>query len=76
MVVDLCWLGLENTKQVGRVDKDDKRKLIMYNTINVITTMKKHVNSDHCKFFLNLKKSIVFWRKMKDNLRKRNQICL
>jgi hypothetical protein len=33
-----------------------KRKLIMYNTINVITTLKKHVNSYHCNFFLNLKK--------------------
>jgi len=60
MVIGLCWLGLKDTKQVGRVDKDDKRKLIMYNTINVITTMNKHVNSDHCNFFLNLKKSIVF----------------
>jgi hypothetical protein len=70
MVVDLCQLGLKDTKQVGRVDKDDKRKLIMYNTINVITIMRKHVNLYHYNFFLNLKKSIVFCRKMKDNLHK------
>jgi hypothetical protein len=36
-----------------------KRRLIMYNTISVINTLKKHVNSNHCNFFLNLKKSIV-----------------
>ncbi len=26
VVVDLCWFSLENTKQVGRVDKDDSYK--------------------------------------------------
>jgi hypothetical protein len=26
MVINLCWLGLEDTKQVGRVDKDDSYK--------------------------------------------------
>ncbi len=26
MVVDLCRLGLEDTQQVGRVDKDDRYK--------------------------------------------------
>jgi hypothetical protein len=26
VVADLCWLGLEDTKQVGRVDKDDSYK--------------------------------------------------
>ncbi len=26
MVADLCWLGLKDTKQAGRVDKDDNYK--------------------------------------------------
>jgi hypothetical protein len=26
VVADLCWLGLKDTKQVGRVDKDDSYK--------------------------------------------------
>jgi hypothetical protein len=34
------------------------RNLIIYNTTNGITTLKKHVNPDHCNIFLNFEKEV------------------
>ncbi len=56
----MCFIFCHNSSILNLNPKTQvKRKLIMYNTINVIITLRKHLNSDHCNFFLNLKKSIV-----------------
>jgi hypothetical protein len=53
-----------------------KRWLLKYNTTNGIAGLRKHVNSDHCKIFKEMKKKwIILWGKMKGNLPKRDQTC-
>jgi hypothetical protein len=75
----MCCIICHNNPVLNLNPKTQARKgLIIYNTMNGIATLRKHVNSNHffkLIFFLN-KKWIVFWGKRKDNLPKRDQIFL
>jgi hypothetical protein len=75
----MCSIICHNNPVLNLNPKTQARKgLIIYNTMNGIATLRKHVNSDHFEIiiiFLN-KKWIVFWRKKKDNLLKKDQIFL
>jgi len=55
--------------------KTQARKwLTIYNTINGIAALKKHVNSNHSNVLKKLKRWIVLWAKKKNNLPKRYKI--
>jgi len=54
-----------------------RKGLIIYNIINGIVALRKHVNLDHSNILKSLKKKlIILWGKMKDNLPKRDQMFL
>jgi hypothetical protein len=54
-----------------------RKSLIIYNTSNGITTLKKHFNSNHCNIFLKFEEKVSCpLRVVKNNFSKRDQIFL
>jgi hypothetical protein len=53
-----------------------KKWLIIYNTTSGIIALRKHVNVNDFIIFKIFKKWTILWNKRKDNLERRDQICL
>jgi len=51
----MCCIICYNNSILNLNPKTQARRFIIYNTINDITALKKHVNVDHSIYFFNLK---------------------